>query len=725
MTKRLTLLAAAGSLALMHTGAGAAPAPQSNQDPDARAAAAEKQMTDEERFQLLHGIMPFNVPGMPHVDAEGLIPTAGYIKGVPRLGVPDIYETDASVGVTNPLQLRKGDVSTALPAGILTAATFSPELARAGGVVIGRETRAKGFNVLLAGGVNLTREPRNGRNFEYLGEDPLLAGTLAGASIDGIQSQNVVSTIKHFALNSQETLRNTVDATIGEAALRESDLLAFEIAIEKGKPGSVMCAYNQVNGHYACGNDFLLNTVLKKDWGYKGWVMSDWGAVHGVDYFAKGLDQQSGSQLDKQVWFDAPLKALVKSGKVPRARVSDAVRRVLRSLYAAGADAEAPAGGADMAAHAAQALKVAEAGIVLLKNDGDVLPLVKSARSIAVIGGHADRGVLSGAGSSQVTPEGEITIIPVGGTGMMSSWARMLYMPSSPLTALREALPDAKVDYDSGYVLDNAAAFAAKADVAIVFATQWNSEGFDGSLALPEGQDELIARIAAANPNTIVVLETGNPVKMPWLDKVRGVVEAWYPGQEGGKAIANVLTGAVNPGGRLPITFPADESQLPNPVIPGAGEPEGSAGTASYPEGSDVGYRWYAARGLKPLFPFGHGLSYTGFSYSDLRLDGQGEPKVSVTVTNAGKRAGSDVPQVYLTARGGAKSQRLVGFERVELQPGESRTVTMSIDPRLLADWTGKGWTVKAGEYSFAVGHSATDLVLTGAMKLPRLALRP
>lgn len=726
MKKTLFLFATAGTMALIHSAAGAAPLQsQSKQSPDARAAAVEQQMTEDERFQLLHSIMPFNIPGLPKIDVEGLTPTAGYIRGIPRLGIPDLYETDASLGVTNPLQLRKGDVSTALPASILTAATFSRELAHAGGVVIGRETRAKGFNVLLAGGVNLTREPRNGRNFEYLGEDPLLAGTLAGAAIDGIQSQKVVSTVKHYVLNSQETLRSTIDARISEAALRMSDLLAFEIAIEKGKPGAVMCAYNQINGDYACGNDFLLNKVLKQDWGYKGWVMSDWGAVHNVDYFMKGLDQQSGAQLDKQIWFDGPLKTLVKAGKVPPSRVSDAVRRVLRSLYATGADIAVPRGDADMDAHAAEARKVAEAGIVLLKNEGDILPLMQSARRVAVIGGHADRGVLSGAGSSQVTPKGDVTIIPVGGTGAMASWARMLFMPSSPVDALRKALPDTSVNYDSGYVLDSAAALAANADVAIVFATQWSSEGFDGSLALPEGQDELIARVAAANPNTIVVLETGNPVKMPWIDQVKAVVEAWYPGQEGGTAIANVLTGAVNPGGHLPITFPKDESQLPNPELTGFGKPEGSAETITYPEGAKVGYRWYAAKGLKPLFPFGYGLSYTSFAYSDLRLSGGAAPKVSVTVTNSGKRAGSDVPQLYLTARNGEKIERLVGFDRVELRPGESRTVSMTIDPRLLADWTGKGWTVQPGTYSFAAGHSATDFVLTGDVKLSGQTLRP
>lgn len=678
-------------------------------DPDARAAATEARMTDAERFQLLHGIMPIAIPGLPPVP-PGIKSTAGYIMGVPRLDVPDIYETDASLGVVNPLQSRKGDVSTALPSSLLLAATFSSDLAFQSGAVAGNEARSKGFNVLLAGGVNLARDPRNGRNFEYAGEDPLLAGTIVGEMIRGVQSEHVVSTVKHFALNDQETLRNTVDARIEEAAFRESDLLAFQIAIERGRPGSVMCGYNKVNGTYACGNDHLLNTVLKHDWRYPGWVMSDWGAVHDVSYFAAGLDQQSGSQLDKQVWFDAPLQAEVAAGRVPKTRVSDAVRRILRSLYAVGADAPARETPIDFAAHAHAVRAVAASGIVLLKNEGGLLPLAASAKSIAIIGGHADIGVLSGGGSSQVTPAGPVALIPVGGRGLMANWSRQLIMPSSPMKALQAALPRTTIEYDSGYVPEEAAAFAARADVAIVFATQWQVEGTDGSLTLPEGQDALIAKIAAANPNTIVVLETGNPVTMPWLGKVKAVVEAWYPGQEGGAAIADVLTGATNPSGRLPITFPADTPQLPHPDIPGRGLPEGSAATINYSEGADVGYRWYAAKGLTPLFAFGHGLSYTRFAHSNLKIAGGAHPMATVTVTNVGNRDGVDVPQIYLTGAAGTTTRRLVAFDRIALKAGQATTLTMPIDTRLLASWTEQGWRVKGGAYRFAVGTSAAAL---------------
>lgn len=682
---------------------------QSRDDADARAAATEKRMTDAERFQLLHGIMPLNLPGLPPVP-PGLKATAGYIAGIPRLGIPDLYETDASLGVVNPLQLRKGDVSTALPSSQLLAATFDRKLAFRSGAIAGNEARSKGFNVLLAGGINLARDPRGGRNFEYMGEDPLLAGTLAGEAIRGVQSEHVVSTIKHFALNDQETLRNSIDARIAEGPFRESDLLAFQIAIERGQPGSVMCSYNQVNGAYACGNDFLLNRVLKKDWDYRGWVMSDWSAVHDVSYFSAGLDQQSGAQLDKQIWFDVPLKGEVAAGRVTMQQISTAVRRILRSLYAVGADAPLRETPIDFAAHAKEVHEVAANGIVLMKNEGNLLPLLASAKSIAVIGGHADIGVMSGAGSSQVTPAGPVALIPVGGRGLMGNWGRQLIMPSSPLKALVAALPGTKDEFDSGYVPEAAAAFAAQAEFAIVFATQWQAEGADGSMTLPEGQDALIAAVAAANPNTIVVLETGNPVKMPWIDKVRAVVEAWYPGQEGGAAIADVLTGAVNPSGHLPVSFPVDESQLAHPIIPGLGLPEGSAMSIDYTEGADIGYKWHFAKGARPLFAFGHGLSYTHFRHEGLRVSGGAIPRATFTVTNDGTRAGRDAPQLYLTSINGKPVRRLVGFDSLTLAPGETRTMSFDVDPRLLAGWADGGWRIAPGRYGFALGYSANTL---------------
>lgn len=689
-------------------------------DPDARAARVEAQMTDDERHGLLSGIMALPFPGSDLTLPDGVPVTAGYWPGVPRLGVPPLLATDASLGVVNPLQMRAGDGATALPAGLALASTFDPALAERAGAMIGREARAKGFNILLGGGLNLAYDPRNGRNFEYLGEDPLLAGSLAGAAIRGTQSQGVVSTIKHFALNAQETQRMTADAVMDRDALREAELLAFQIGIEQGRPGAVMCAYNLLNGEKACGNDWLLNGVLKRDWRFPGWVMSDWGAVESPDFMLAGLDQQAGRQLDREPWFDAPLRARIAAGAIPAARRADAVRRILRSVYAVGADRPAPPAPVDAQAHAGIALEVARRGIVLLKNDA-VLPLT-AVRSVLVIGDNADFGVLSGGGSSQVTPaSGAPRIVEAGGDNFFqAAVSRRLYMPSSPLQSLRGLLPDAKVTFHAGYSATAAAATAAHYDVAVVFATRWEGEGSDyAALDLPQGQDELIRAVAAANRRTVVVLQTGNPVAMPWLDQVAGVIEAWYPGQEGGRAIAEVLTGAVNPSGRLPITFPRALESLPRREIPGLGAPERTPVRVEYPEGSAVGYRRYARDGLLPLFAFGHGLGYTRFSHSAPRLVARQPLTLAVTVRNEGARAGEDVPQLYLVGREGARLQRLAGFQRVALAAGESRELRFRIDARLLGQFTEGSWRVPAGRYRFAAGHSAVELGTPLELRLP------
>ena len=672
------------------------------------------------------GVMTLPGPGAPVRVPDGVPRTAGYVPGVARLGIPAQIATDASLGITNPLQSRPGDIATAMPSGLALASSFDPVLAERVGITLGREARGKGFNVLLGGGVNLTRDPRNGRNFEYLGEDPLLAGTLAGYSIRGTQAQGVVSTIKHFVLNAQETQRQTANAVIDADALRESDLLAFEIGIEIGQPGAVMCAYNRVNGPSACGNGELLDRTLKQDWNFKGWVMSDWGAVGGADFILRGLDQQAGSQLDQKPWFGPELKMLVDKGQVPRARVSDAARRIIRSLFAVGAEQASKMGPVDYAEGARVALDAARKGIVLLKNNG-VLPIGAGARKILVVGGRADFGVLSGGGSSQVTPStGAPYFEEWGGDGIAAKFNRHMFLPSSPLAALREALPDRTVTFDGGYSAGAAAAKAAQADLVVVFATKWETETADSpSLGLPQGQDQLIAAIAHANPHTVVVLETGNPVTMPWLGSVGGVVAAWYPGQEGGQAIAEVLAGQTNPSGRLPITFPQSIDQLPRPEIPGLLDPAMTPVDVPYPEGSDVGYRLYAKQGITPLFPFGFGLSYSSFSYSTPQFTRGLKLRISFTVTNTGAVGGGDVPRVYLINRNKEPLRRLVGFQRVELEKGATKAVTIEVDPRFLADFRNGKWTVPAGRYSFAVGRSALDLDAPVAVNLVQRQLAP
>ncbi len=696
--------------------------------PDERARLVEAQMTLDEKLSMLHGPMALRglVPGVPSEALGG----AGYIPGVPRLGVPALQETDASLGVTNPVSVRKDDGGTAFPSGLLTASTFNPELAYASGAVIGHEAWSKGLNVLLGGGMDLVREPRNGRNFEYLGEDPLLAGVMAGEAVRGTQSQHIVSTLKHYAINSQETLRHSVNVRISEAAMRESDLLAFEIAVERGQPGSIMCAYNRVNGPYACDSDVLLNQVLKRDWGFKGWVMSDWGAVPSLEAAMHGLDQQSGQQLDPMVFFDAPLKEAVQSGRIPAERVSDMTRRILRSMFSAGLFEQPAQRGApiDKAADAAVSRRTAEEGIVLLKNSRGVLPLAAGARRIVVIGGHADGGVLSGGGSSNVVQtEAEVLRVPVGGEGELGgAFASMVFHASPPLRALRAAMPGATVSFVSGGYPSEAAAAARGADVAIVFATQWATEGQDvPDLTLPDGQDELIAAVAAANPNTVVVLENNGPLAMPWLAKAAAVVEAWYPGAMGGDAIADILTGKVNPSGKLSVSFPNPDELKP---IPGWGLPPKTPIDVDYDGvGSDVGYRWYAREGRKPMFPFGYGLSYTSFAYANAAVVGGRDLVVSFDVTNTGQRAGKEAAQVYLVSTPTKKAQRLIGFSKVDLKPGETRRVSITADPRLLAfyDPARPGWRLDAGEYQVMVGPASDAPALTGSAKLRARVIKP
>lgn len=690
-------------------------------DPDARAAATAAAMTAEERIRLLNGIMaiPYEGTEVP----EGVPFGAGYIEGIPRLGVPALTETDASLGVSYIGGLR-GDGATALPSGLAMGATWSPDLLEKGGAQIASEAHAKGFNVLLAGGINLVRDPRGGRSFEYLGEDPLHSGLLGGAAVAGVQSRNVISTVKHFVLNPTEIGRQFHNGIIDEGALRMSDLLAFEIAIEKGQPGSVMCAYNRVNGAQACGNDRMLNGILKGDWGYKGWVMSDWGSVRETDFALKGLDQQSGSQLDAAVHFGTPLFDAAHRERRYRDRVVDMNRRVLRSIYAVGVDRNPPRKAPiDFDAGAAVAQEIAEKGIVLLQNRNDILPLAGKAKRILVVGGYADAGVLSGAGSSQVQGEGGPAVsLPTMRDGPFTAVMAQNYHRSSPLEAIRARAPQAEVTYRDGRYPAEAALAAKKADLVVIFATQWTTEGLDvPDLSLPQGQDALISAVARSNPNSVVVLQTGGPVVMPWKDDVGAIVEAWYPGARGGEAIAAILFGDVNPSGRLPVTFPASVDQLPRPDLPGAADVEPSFSGYGKPgqaldidynvEGADVGYRWFARTTEKPLYPFGFGLSYTSFERSGLTIAGGKNPVASFTIRNSGTRDGADVGQVYLVETPRGKTRRLVAFARVDLKAGESRTVDVEMDPRTLADWTAKGWTIAPGTYRFAFGASAEDLI--------------
>jgi len=695
--------------------------------PDARADLVIEQMTTEEKLGLVVGTSQ-----RPDGETVG---AAGYVAGVPRLGIPMLRESNAELGVAIPLlgdTIRPEDEATALPSGLATAATWDPAIARANGAMIGEEARRKGFNVLLAGAVNLARDPRTGRNFEYAGEDPLLAGTMAGAAISGIQDKHVISTVKHFALNDQETNRTLLDARIDMDALRESDLLAFELAIERGRPGAVMCSYNLLGGVHACENPTLLEKILRQDWRFPGWVMSDWGAVHSTTEAARaGLDQESGADWDPRAYFGEPLAIAVAEGNVAPARLDTMAHRILRTMFASGVVDDPPAlKPLDVDADAQVAQRAAEEGIVLLRNEKNLLPLSTRVRRIAVIGGHADIGVLSGGGSSQV--------IPVGGPALRVEFKTrrdtipyaMIFDPSSPLKALAAKAPHPQVTFADGNNVNAAAAMAKDADIAIVFATAWEIEGHDAeTLSLPRDQDRLIAAVAAANPRTIVVLETGNPVVMPWRDQVGAIIEAWYPGQRGGEAIANVLFGAINPSGRLPITFPAGTAQLPRPDLSGRNIAWNTNFTVDYREGAAVGYKWFEQQAATPLYPFGFGLSYTQFRYSDLRISGGKTVTASFTVTNTGKRAGADVPQLYATVSGAKRGtlRRLIGWNKITLAPGASRRVRIVADPRLLArfDEAQHGWHINPGAYRIELGASSRDLRLAATTRLDDRTLPP
>ncbi len=696
--------------------------------PDRRADLLLEQLTLDEKLQLVHGGSPYMGESTPQPARS--LGGAGWIPGVPRLGIPDFQMTDGRSGVAN--IGNRGRYATALPSSLAAGATWDLRLAYDYGATVGREVRELGFNVSLGGTANLIREPRNGRNFECWGEDPLLIGRMLGRELKGTQDQGVIGNINRYAVNDQENGRFLYNTVIDRRALWETDLLAFQIAIQESDVGTVMCAYNKLNGQYACENPYLLDAVLKKTWDYKGWIMSDWGATHSTVASAlAGFDQEMPS--DK--YYGAGLKAAIENGKVPVARLNDMVHRILRTAYALGIYDNPPKPGPVNPFPGAEvAQRAAEEGTVLLKNDHGQLPLNASAlQSIAVIGGHADAGVLSGGGSDQVDAAGGNAVPSAPAADRNTARRSGVWHPSPPLAAIRALAPGAKIAFDAGTDAAAAAKLAAASTVAIVFAGQRTTEGRDvENLSLPDQQDELIAHVAAANPHTIVVLETGGPVTMPWLGNVAAVLEAWYPGIRGGQAIANILFGKVNPSGKLPVTFPKSEADLPHPVLPGPPKsdapPADSARPSEVPfdvpysEGLKTGYKWFDAEGKEPLFPFGFGLSYTTYSYSGIRATAPSGLEVSFTVTNTGARAGAEIAQVYVSLPPGAGEppKRLVGWEKVQLAPGASKTVTLTIDPQLLSIYNAEkqSWELVPGEYRIHAGGSSRDTPLTTSVRL-------
>ena len=692
--------------------------------PDQRAGLVLKELTLDEKILLIHGQgSPFGGPVSPNI----LLSNGGdgFSLGVPRLGIPPLQMIGSAYGVR--FSATNGRYSTALPSNLASAATWDPEAACEYGALIGREERAQGYNMSLAGGVDLARELRNGRNFEYHGEDPILAGVMVGNRVRCEQEQHILGELKHYAVNDQESGRGIVNSVIDKRALRETDLLAFEIGNEIGRPWAYMCAYNGINGDYSCENKYILDDVLKKEWGFPGFVLSDWGGTHStVKASAAGLDMEQPDEI----FYGAAMKEAVLDGSVPMAELDDHVRRILRAEFGSGIiDYPIHKFVVNVEEGFAISRHQAEQSIVLLKNERHVLPLdAAKVTSIAVIGEHADESMISGGGSAQVDPEGSYA----------PAWENPahVWFPTSPLKSIAAKSPHARVKFQYGADLPAAAALAKNSQVAIVFVHQWTSEAMDlPNLSLPGDQDKLIETVAAANPNTIVVLETGAAVTMPWVSRVSGIVEAWYAGSKGADAVANILFGEVNPSAKLPVTFPVREADMPHPTMT-VPSPEviakekahkkGPLFDVDYSEGLKVGYKWYDAEKKPVLFPFGFGLSYTTYSYSGLTVARGSTSEDTITATftvkNTGSRAGTEIAEVYASLPAAAEEppNRLVGWSRVSLKSGETKEVKVTIPAKYLSifDVAAEGWKRMPGVYTFHAGSSSRDLPLVTSISL-------
>jgi len=829
--------AAAGgpAAAATATGGGACPWVGSSAPAAVRASEVLAKMTLDDKLAM--------------VDGTGYLSgTAGYVGHIaanPRLCIPGLNLEDGPQGVADGVP-----GVTQLPAPVALAAAFDPSLAQAYGAVVGSEEHGKGADVNLGPTVNIVRDPRWGRAFESYGEDPYLSGQTAVGYIDGVQSQDVLSQVKHFAVYNQETNRNTAadDAIVSQRAMQEIYLPQFYAAVTQAKAASVMCSYSTVNGQYACQNSGLLG-ILDNQWHYPGFVTSDWGAVHStVPSALAGLDMaMPGGTLFGPDYYGPPLKAAVQDGQVPVSALNDMVSRILLEMFRFGLFDHPPTGSltdtVTTAAHAQTGQQVAETGTVLLKDDGGVLPLsARSGQSVAVIGSDAGQYALtSGGGSAGVIPP--YTVTPVQGitqraasAGVSVSYAQgdipaqgalatvpasafpsgltATYYNNTTLTGTPAAtgtVPDValspggkspapgvnasgwsvklagtlklpaagsyalslsftgtasvtingksvfasstgfggvsratvtlpagtatiEVDYADSIpfgsdgvtlgwqppanLLAQAVAAAKKASVAVVFASNYETEGADlTTIGLPADENQLISAVAAANPDTVVVLNTGSAVTMPWLGHVKGLVEAWYPGQNDGNAIAAVLFGDVNPSGKLPVTFPQSLAQVPAST---AAQWPGVDGKVQYSEGVLVGYRWYTTKGITPLFPFGYGLSYTAFAFSHLAVwHDRGGYRVSADVTNTGQRSGAEVAQLYVgdPSSTGEPVEQLKGFQRVTLWPGQTTRVSFTVPKSDFAWWNGH-WEVTPGSYALMVGDSSANLPLTAHVEV-------
>ncbi|WP_058308382.1 glycoside hydrolase family 3 C-terminal domain-containing protein [Gracilibacillus massiliensis] len=638
-----------------------------------------------------------------------------HLKGIERLEIPSVMVTDGPHGLrkqaegADHLGIYNSVPATCFPSAVGLASTWDKELIYQVGVALGEEAQAEEVAVLLGPGANIKRSPLCGRNFEYFSEDPYLSSEMAANHINGVQSQGVGTSLKHFAANNQEHRRMSTDAIIDERTLREIYLASFEQAVKKGHPWTVMCAYNKVNGEYAAENHKLLTEVLRDEWGFEGFVVSDWGAVNErVDGLQAGLELEMPSSNGVN---DKKIIEAVQNGELKEETVDIAVERILNIVDKAISNKKENAG-YDKDAHHQFARKVAAEGMVLLKNEQSVLPLAKDA-NIAVIGSFADKPRIQGGGSSHINPTKVDRVID----------EIKLYSSTTTFEEGYEVETD-KVDDQKVIKAQKA---AKNAEVAVVFAglpDRYESEGYDRDhLQIPENQRLLIEAVAEVQPNTVVVLSNGAPIEMPWLDNVKGVVESYLGGQAFGGAVADVLFGKVNPSGRLAETFPEKLSDNPSFLnFPGEGD------KVEYKEGIFVGYRYYDTKDVKPLFPFGYGLSYTTFDYSELKVSQQeisdnDNVEVSVKVKNTGNIAGKEVVQLYvndLESTVNRPLKELKGFEKIYLEPGEEKTVTFSLDKRAFAYYNVEisDWHVETGDFNIMVGTSSQEILLEEKIKM-------
>src|SRR3954471_9906362 len=691
----------------------ACPWMDAKKSPNERSQMLVKAMSIDDEIAMVHQSAPI----WSHYGA------AGYVAGNPSLCIPDLVLNDAGQGV--------GDQevnTTAFPSGISQASSWNRPLQRQLGRAIGNEAWHKGINLQLAPDVNIARFPMNGRSSEAFGEDPYLAGQTAAAWIKGIQDNPVIADVKHYALNNHEVNRMTVSADADQRTIHEIYTPAFETAVKSGHVGSVMCSYNRINGPYACENGPMLNGILKNEFGFDGFVVSDWGGTHSTKPSAlAGLDMEMG--FEPGTYYTDPLKNAVQSGQVPKARLDDMVLRITRVMFRQGifehptpSQPGAFNSNVETPEDVALARKVAEEGSVLLKNTGNALPITGQNKRIAVIGQAANQ-----TGAEQSYNTGGSAHIPEAGPHPH------VVAPVTGITQRASADGDL-VTFSDGSSQADAVAAASAADVAVVFVGDSESEGVDrpdltlanakfcilaGCAPYGSGnQDDLVKAVAAANPNTVVVLTTGGPMLMPWLGQVKSVLQAWFPGQEGGNAIAALLFGDVNPSAKLPQTFPKSQADLPTKTqaqYPGVNDSKGIP-HASYSEGLKVGYRWYDSQGIEPLFPFGFGLSYTRFSLGGLHVKAAGGKttgaSATFTVRNTGNRAGAEVAQLYvgMPNQTGEPPKQLKGYSKVVLSPGQSKDVTLSLGRRAFSYWGTGGWTVAKGCYRIMLGSSSRDI---------------